>query len=366
MPIMFWRKDAVAKTREDAFDGSSYHKILGLIFLVCCGIFGGLLLFYADEIVSHLETHFHWGHDRLDKFITELGIAAIVAMLVGIAVEFFLRNAEIIERGKRLGEQDKLYRDSFFTAVLGVFMPKWIITQLRRVFKNESMRQEWKVNYNFRLAPGGLKWFPKSRQYDSKDLLSVFVRIEYTLVNYSGFEAPLKFEHTFEPTLPLEREHSRFLSLHVTKVSNGECVLHWAHDSKSEDIDEENEKFCVRRIKFPGKSKRTIMHGCEDENALRIVYTYETIRRRCDNESWMTTVPAGRLLVRAETDETCGPLDFHFEPSYPDEPEKTEINIRPELDWTISTGLLPYQGFTLHWFEDPKRISEADSVATGA
>ena len=70
------------------------------------------------------------------------------------------------------------------------------------------------------------------------------------------------------------------------------------------------------------------------------------VRWRYDHTTWTTRVPADHLKVVVNVKDGLPDLDFSLWRSHP-----TPFNHVPgSREWRSNGPVLPYQGFTLHWF----------------
>jgi hypothetical protein len=329
------------------------------LVLIACLLTGAVLCAVHEKL--QLSKHIVLAPVLTAEFWKEIGIALLVAGIIGLVVELVIRKEEARERVKLFQEQKekhendlKLIKENVFAAMFGVFMPYWIGSELRRVFDTKMMRSNWTLSYRFLSLPPNeeLKWRSSHGPLTSDDLLTVIVTVKYKVVNLSDRALPLKIEHTMEPTLPLDCKHSTFLSLEVRR--EGEPILSWTCDTQDGRVVQSIPKPYLRILEL---KDNTLM--IESEKAVDVIYMFKSVRRRCDHDVWMTPLPADGLHLTTEIvntpEDNLSDLDFYFEASHP-EPRTAEQSLAAinQRNWHVRSGLLPYQGFILHWFrEDP-------------
>jgi hypothetical protein len=349
----------------------------GLVIIICClitfGVVGVTLIRSAPHLanvprIASLAQLVLFPHappddgsssykeeerDLLIGFFNEVGVAFIVAVILGVTFEISMRRREERQHSRHLEEIEK----AGLTSLLGYLMPASISDEIRRVFEEKIMRSNLQVKFTFKKAPLELL----SRDPDS---LLVIVKVEYDLVNLTKKATRYTVDHGFEPILALDSDHNYFVRLKITQ--GDEILLYWTKGLPIPQVRVRNPKPCLRALTVkdsveigPGTER-----GVADKNKVHVVVEYQVVRRQRDQDSWTTWLPADRLDVRAEVEPGSGlDLDFHHERTHPVKFEETKLSAT-DRKWSlpsyeverggekeeISIGVLPYQGFTLYWF----------------
>jgi hypothetical protein len=289
----------------------------------------------------------------LIHFFNEVGIAFVVAVILGACFEIFMRRREERQHHKHIEEIEK----SVFSSLLGYLTPTTISDEIRRVFEHKIMRSNLDVKFSFSNAPADLLALDPS-------LLLVTVKIEYDLVNLTTKPTSYTVDHGFEPILALDSDHNRFIRLKITRGRDN--PLFWTYGLTNKDVKFKSSKPCIRNLEVrdfielgPG-----IERGSANEDPVHVHLEYQVVRRQRDQDSWMTWLPADRLDVRTKVDpESSLNLDFHLEETHPIKFEETNSSAT-DRKWSlpsyeverngekeaVSIAVLPYQGFTLYWF----------------
>lgn len=309
-----------------------------------------------------------------DHFFTEIGIAFVVAVILGATFEFFMRRREVKEHAEHIHEIE----NAALSSLLGYFVPPSISKEVRRVFDEQVMRSNLTVTYTFGQPA------PELLALD-QDLLLVTVTVEYDLINLTRKPNRHLIDHGFEPTLPLGGSFNKFLTFEIKQGID--LKIGWPDGPEKDRVHfDEGTKHCVRIIQAevllgPGRER-----GPTAEEAVHVLVKHQIVRRTCDQDSWNTWLPADGLDVKAVA-AGGGPLmlDFHVERTHPGHfKEKAKL---PNLcEWvlirnpnqtesTTGAGVLPYQGFTLYWFppvrgrecpgQEILRITSDPAVAPG-
>lgn len=301
-------------------------------------------------------------HEAITHFINELGIAVVVAAVLGMTFEFFMRRREEKAHTKHVRE----IQEAAFASVLGFFMPSSLFRQIRRVFEEKIMRSNLELTYTFENATHQLRQLAEQAGIDGNDLLLVTVKVEYDLVNLATTRKEHFLHHGFESILPFGDEYNKFLSLTVSR--GGKRWISWPGGPNERKVRKSTGPHsCIRvlelkdRIEFaPGEE---VDRQLRKEDALHVMVKHQLVRRRRDLESWTTWLPADCLSVTAIFDDASD-LDFHLDRTHPDDFEKVEQTSRTKREWilpfvppgkdgvqqNIREAVLPYQGFTLYWF----------------
>ncbi|MEN3368878.1 MAG: hypothetical protein V7609_1021 [Verrucomicrobiota bacterium] len=311
-----------------------------------------VVLFPPTPATNGSATYKEEERDLLISFFNEVGVAFIVAGILGVTFEISMRRREERQHARHVEEIER----AGLSSLLGYLMPVAISDEVRRVFEEKILRSNLKVTFTFGAAPPGLR--------DSHDLLMVTVRVEYDLVNLTRKATRYSIDHGFETILALGSSHNQFVRLEVMR--GDEVVLHWPHGRSANLVQPNSPKPCIRTLVV--HDSVVIAPGTEggpaSEDVVHVVVEHQVVRRHSDQDSWTTWLPADRLDVEA----VVAPgflldLDFHLERTHPiqfveDKLSQTdrrwclpskEIEKNGEKE-TVSVGVLPYQGFTLYWF----------------
>lgn len=329
--------------------------------------------FLAGNLRRWIPSYKSPGHGLLSQeLVTEIGIAFVVASLLGATFEIFMRRREEKEHNRRIHDIET----AALSSLLGYFVPPTISQEVRDVFDERIMRSNLIVTFTFHIAPDDVEPLPGCT-FDAKDLLLVVVTVDYDLVNLTRKPLMHEIDHGFEPTLSLKDIHNHFVSLDVTQAQKP--VLSWQYGQPFGKIRFEKGKRYLQSLKYTSILLEAGKEGeipPKPENAVHVRVKHQLVRRRTDQDSWTTWLPANGLTVKTEiTDETALPLEFHLEKTHPRDFERTRVG--PNWQWelknyeltdhngqkhTVSPGVLPFQGFTLYWF--PRDLSVAAQVAS--
>lgn len=306
-----------------------------------------------------------WPHHEperqlLTHFFSEMGIAFVVAALLGATFEFFMRRRE----EKELDEHVRQIEEAALLSLLGYFMPRSLSDQVRRVFDEKIMRSNLELTYTFEKAPADLLELAKNAGTDGSDLLLVTVKVEYYLVNLGTIKRDHLIHHGFESLLPFAG-YNRFLSLTISRGE--ELWISWPKGKRKRQVSYGTGPHpCIQVLKL--KSKVDIAPGRDvdiepvRDDDYHVVVEHQLVRRRRDLDSWTTWLPADRLDVNVHF-QAVPELDFHLDRTHPD--DFRELPQSPtERQWRmpshpegrdgkkreVSAAVLPYQGFTLYWF----------------
>lgn len=343
-------------------------------YLVVCGLVG-LLLIADSDFFPH----------RLQHLANEAGTAFFIAAIIGIAVERYIRHREQEERSKQLEadrqkhrvELEEIQKD-IFRHLFGLTIPQLIVEELyQTLFKIKFMRKQLELVYEFSCAPQEALPVDERTETTSQDeLLKVSLTVSYILKNMSKDSDDPKIRHYFENVLTLDHDrYSQFTALTLGPIGHERVVP--LNDPK---YTERKDKKKIVHYKINDKQEITIVFSQEHirhkmyiydltvppESAFSVRYTYETLRRRRDAELWVSTVAAEGLSIEAAiTDDRLGDLEFHPDASHGQKPDPHYNEQRSDsrvLHWTITRGVLPYQGVILHWKPKDKQKA-ADCTA---
>ena len=279
-----------------------------------------------------------------DHFFTEIGIAFLVAAILGTTFELFMRAREERTTWKHIREIE----EAALKSLLGYFIPPEIESEIREVFYERVMRSNLQVTYTFGTAPENL-------QHLKHDLLMVTVDVQYDLVNLIRKPTRHTVDHGFEPTFPLGGSHNRFLELQIKRRDRLKPEVGWP------DGPHQN-KVCFKSGPEPIQVLQVdvdLEAGTDPpkkEKAMQLTVKHQLVRRLCDQDTWTTWLPADSLIVRAKVEPGFpSALDFHLERTHPAKFHYEQANSSDEwtpLDETTNKprGVLPFQGFTLYWF----------------
>lgn len=367
--------DQFKLTKSDARALSRRHG--GLFLIIFCLIVFGLIGVSFIRSAPHLA-NVHWiaslaqlvlfphaptnddstsykqeERELLISFFNEVGIAFVVAVILGVTFEISMRRREERQHSRHVEEIER----AGLSSLLGYLMPASISDEIRRVFEEKIMRSNLQVKLTFTKAPQELLIV-------DPNLLIVIVKVEYDLVNLTKKATRYTVDHGFEPILALDSAHNYFVRLKITQ--GNDILLYWTKGLPIPEVRVKSPKPCLRALVV--KDSVVIGPGMEsglpDKNRVHVVVEYQVVRRQCDQDSWTTWLPADRLDVRAEVERGSGlDLDFHLERTHPIEFEETKLSVT-DRKWSlpsyeverkgekeaVSIGVLPYQGFTLYWF----------------
>ena len=278
--------------------------------------------------------------------MSELGIAAFIASVIGIVVEFSLRKQEDEEHKRKL---DAIQKD-VFRHLFGKQVDEVISDQIMDMMKGQQMRQNLTLSYYFRAADPTLKKEYEAEEGSTSDLLYTELTVSYILANRSSSDIDVEIKHYFETLLPTpENKSCGFTSFAVyegeTKVID--------HDMKSGD----------QRIVKCESEDRGFRHGVKIDRGhlkldprkpVQVTYIYATLRRWRDSETWLSSHPADGMSIEVKVDSTVADkIEFYIDSSHAEAPKLVSGPSHHNYRWVLSQGVLPGHGILLCW--KPKR-----------
>lgn len=316
-----------------------------------------------------------------EQFFSELGIAFIVAGLVGLFVESVLRRQEEQRREEYLLKDDARHehhldelKQRVFSSILGRFAPDWLGDKVVDLYRTRFLRQGLKITYTFEaVRPDTVQQLETHRVPDPSELLKVIVEIQYNLLNLTHTEIACEFGHGFEPTVPISGDINCFTDLtikpldspesggvgapepilsgkrpgepEILNAANAELIWHAGetHECIALSPDIDSKEWKTRTI-----SVRNFKIGAG--NRMEVNVRHQSVRWRYDHDNWVSRLPAeGGLKVFAKVGSGLPRLEFCLEESHPTKFRRTGAST-----WELRDQVLPYQGFSLHWFPAPE------------
>jgi hypothetical protein len=296
-----------------------------------------------------------------EHFFGEIGIALMVAGLIAIFVEFIFRSREEHERVAHVLEDEQRHqrhvfedearherqmvalKESVFKHVLGTFAPSWLSDKVVDLYKARVLRKNVKVTYTFEALPGNIERLGNHKEPSRDDLLNVAVHIHYSLTNLTDELADSEIEHGFTATVPLSAASACFTSLEVRRVAKGD-ELSWKKGETNRFVE------CYTPSEEDWKKSRRITVAKDfqirPKETLDVSVHLRCVRWRYDHATWITRIPADGLTIIVDVEDCPHTLGFSLETSHP----KPFKPVNGSLGWTSDGPLLPFQGFTLHWF----------------
>jgi hypothetical protein len=312
-----------------------------------------------------------------DHFFAEVGIAFIIAGLVGIFVESILRRQEERKREQYLLADTARHQNqvaelekNVFKSVLGNLSPEWMAGKVIDLYRAAFLRQGLHVAYSFEPPPTTLEPLGHHATPLATELITVRVHIGYYLINLTDTEMPCEFGHGFEPTVPIAGNSNRFTKLSVRRPPNpgqggvGAAKpsvigrppdegtvrrglpeeLEWqegqinqyiecATNAETESLRWKSQTIAVRNFRIGATNK------------MRVDVEHQSVRWRYDHDTWVSRLPAETLRITANVAEGIPALEFFLDQSHP----KRFRQVAPG-EWELNDAVLPFQGFTLHWF----------------
>lgn len=305
-------------------------------------------------------------HEVRAHFIRELGIAILVAAILGLTFEFFMRRREEKAHIKHLTDIER----AGLSSLLGQFIPPAIVKQIKSVFGEKIMRSNLEVSYRFENLLPEVRTAAAEVGLDDRDLLLATVTLKYDLVNLSSSTVDHIIHHGFDAILPFgdysTDNYNKFLSLEIT--NGGKPWLSWHRGQTCKGIDFSRgpaEFVQVLRLKHPVP----IEPGEETSGwpiptkVVRVVVRHQLVRRCRDLDNWTSWLPANGLRVKAESvGENPPDLRFRLARVHPEDFEPADT--ATERQWILpshptqrngqrvneTAAVLPFQGFTLFWY----------------
>lgn len=278
-----------------------------------------------------------------DKFVKEIGVAFVIASLVGSTVEAYnLRRHENegVETSQRfidLGEQitQKVAEDAVRHGAL-TFFPALSSTIIgatqRQVLQAQITRENYQIGIELENDP------------ERKWLLAI-ITIEYKLRNDTDNPIPYEFAFGFEPELQggLERETTP----QYVKVASEEFS----------GIGEMESGGLIQRsgTRISRLFKKTVVPA---KSVVDVEVEFTERRMLDDCLYWVMTIPSDRLSL---TLTPCAGLQYAVDSLHPFDAEEPEPSTRRRPSfrysrtknktrtWEIQKGLLPGQGILLRW-----------------
>lgn len=275
--------------------------------LIATGVIGILAIIFGP-FVSGM-----WG-----RFIENLGLSFIVASIVGISVELYVRGQMRIQMNRML----KDIGTDVFQAALGHEFPESIWKQVTaHLLLNPVIRRDLTIDYHL-----------ENLQDGSEQLLKTQICISYTVSNLNTVQ-----QCTYPLACSIDRcthvkyrDVTRFNSIKINEeeISLADCGI----DKYDAEIT------CRHDIKLnPNEEKRISIHA-------------ESVYRNHETIPFSMTDPTENFIIKvskptniAVAVDTLHPREerLHEEPTASPESNKT---------WRISGGLLPGNGVSIRWF----------------
>lgn|GEM_PF-2263303 len=335
----------------------------------------------------------HKGALCTEHFFGEIGIAFIVAGLLGVFVEIIFRRREErqheryrVDDEKRHQTHLKELKENVFKHVLGGFAPDWMSEKVVDLYRTKFLRLGLKLTYVFDRPLPEKKQLGGHKLPDPSDLVTVLVKIRYEVKNLADETTESPISHSFEPTVPISREDHCFTQLKVTRPTGSgtggkgvpqetkirKGASEPGHSGENDELrwqkglsdprvvlDAETGPLEWKRRTISVKSLRM-----NRQSSMEVNVEYQSIRWKYDHEAWVSWLPADGLKVVVEVKSGVPRLEFSLEELHP-----TKF-IREGLTWELRDRVLPYQGFTLHWFPAEESRSDVDrepsSLAEGS
>jgi hypothetical protein len=331
-----------------------------------CLILGVILLTIRGQLVQQRfvrtadETLVHWFASTdgtthpdnavfSDSLFEEIGIALIVAGLIGFFVEGTLRNLE----ERRRHQEEKELATNVFKFVLGSLAPPWITRELKELFKIQAMRTEVTARYNFSSVPSHDPVRIGSKRITSDDLVKLDFQLEYELRNLTEQPIDPQIRHAFEPTVPGFDKQCCFQKLRITQGSKP--LLDWNTSNHNSHVE-------VSETHWNERVLMVKSFTIEPHKPVKIILDYACIRWRHDHDSWMSRLPADQLSVEVNATglpriefNVVGTRRHRFIETDPNrkwvsgDKEKSRADKNNEEFSENPGGVLPFEGFTLHW-----------------
>lgn len=338
----------------------------------------------APEAPEALQAH-HGNQLLTGHFFGEVGIAFIVAGLIGIFVEGILREREKRQNDaardrdiQRHQTQMKELKENVFKHVLGGFAPAWMYEKVVNLYKAKFLRVGLELTYTFEGPPKEKKRLRGHRMPEPSDLVTVSVQIRYIVENLAAEATDPSISHGFEPTVPTSREDHSFTQLTVKKpkgsgdggkgtpheIIMGRGASQPGHSGENAELEWQKGRCNDPRVECPippeeeplGWKNRTITvrnFTMNQKSNMEVTVLYQSIRWKYDQETWVSRLPADGLRVVVEVKSDAPPLEFSLVQLHP-----TTFTPTGQSTWELKDQVLPYQGFTLHWFPAPDGLSE--------
>jgi hypothetical protein len=301
----------------------------------------------ADEIRHH-HTIAAWQH-----FLKDLGVALVIASVVGLAIDWTSKRREAREHEIHRAEIEV----DVFKAVFGFGVHKEVLQEfMQTVLVTPFMRTNLTLVYKFEAVPASFTVKEGVCVLAETDLLRAKLTVSYQLHNMSDVERSVQVLHYFENVLQVPEVQSTFLQVSLRPENERtETVL------KGAALQKRLKREGIRCILDLGDQK--ITPGVP----LNVRYTYSTIRRRRDSELWVTTYASDGFTIQAVVDRELANLEFcpdachRFDP----EPEGDSEVAGNVYRWTIKAGVLPSQGVILYWRPTDAHAGEAEPDREG-
>ena len=241
----------------------------------------------VPEPAQHLLPEPNSGNKVFDEsLIEEIGIALVVAGLIGLFVENTLRKRE----EKRHIHEQKELADNVFRFVLGSFAPSWITRELLELFRIQAMRSNVKICYTFEEALDLKPVKFGSKQVSCDDLVKVTFTIRYTLKNLTKSPFDPKIRHAFEPTVPGYDDECQFQSLTIDHDS----VQHkWTKGHPTSFAQ-------TKGVIWNEKSIEVNDFKIQPDKDAHVEMTFTCIRWRHDHDTWLTRLSANKVEIEVK------------------------------------------------------------------
>ena len=332
------REELAKTTGQKGQDNSLGRPFTDWLFGVSWVVY--LIVGVVFIVAKVIWENVHQGRTQIDpvghaivSVLYEIGIALLVFAFVSITVERFAR-AQIVREFETLIEKSTLKHEAdvgeiklnVFQHLFGRVIGEDVVKHLMEtVFAQNWFRRNLRIEYNFRPCSG-----------DAEHLI---LKADVSYVLHNLFNQPKEYEFLQYYENFIEHRHS------------GNLIFFEIRDDKKPivrltktDLNKNNPPVFREGIRHGLQLVQTV--SCD--RPLKVQFVYETIRRRCDCEIFVTSIPADGIEVRVN--DPSDSTDFYPDSAHTLEP--VPDSIPPDgtpTHWHIQCPLLPGQGFVLYW-----------------
>lgn len=303
------------KNNEKSFEHSVYI-IAGLISALL--LLAGIVLAYRWEADAATNLFYK----LFPIFVSELGIAGLVALIIIFTIEKFSRQ-------RHLDAADRLMEDinsDLFHAIFKRYIPDPVFNEVEKcLFCSEVLRKNYEVSYELAFINGD-EIDDGYEQFDLDKYLWCNVGSNYRLKNLTDGDITIPIEMQLE--LPIDTKLHGLLKFTELWV-NGEEVK----DLKIEKTDS--------HLQF--KHIASISAGAE----IKIQVAAETIKQKLDMEVWASRLPSDGLRLRVSSPSS---ITVNATANHSQQLRKNSVgNKQHSITWELDSGIFPFQSVIFWW-----------------
>jgi hypothetical protein len=262
-------------------------------------------------------------------FFLELGIGLLVACVIAVTIEKYLRTKSEIRHSEHIRQIKK----ETLKALFNIHMERPLYKALiRAISKWEIRREDFTVMYQF------------EPDTNNDDYLKIGVTVSYKLRNVS--EKPMRHtvRHRIEDCLGLMDK----TAWRAFKIKGCET------EGKLQDLALKGAAL-EDRVERDGIRLRVTFEIKLSPNQIAdIEFQYVATKRRTDNDFWLSNIPANGIHFIAMLDRDIPNLQFNVDSFHWEPPILVRSSTHQDSqyhEWKLDHVILPRQGYILFWHQ---------------